>query len=132
MFARGSGRHPAGMTLGTLAALLGALAVAAGAFGAHALKDHLDPAALATWETAARYHLVHALAALYAAERAVRTADGAARAAAAVFLVGIAVFAGSLYALALGAPRILGAVAPVGGATLILGWVLLAVGHRRT
>lgn len=113
-----------GMRLGVLSALLGAVAVALGAFGAHALRGRLEPGDLATFETAARYQLIHALAAVFAAGRAERTrrASGAAIA----FLVGAVLFSGSLYALALGGPRILGAVTPLGGASFILGWLLLA------
>jgi uncharacterized membrane protein YgdD (TMEM256/DUF423 family) len=118
------------MNLGILAALAGAVAVAAGAFGAHALKDRLDPSALATFETAARYHLVHALAAVFAVERAERTGDARARRAAVLFLVGVAVFGASLYGLALGGPRLLGAVAPLGGTAMIAGWLLLASSFR--
>ena len=112
------------MLLGMTAALLGALAVALGAFGAHGLRDRLAPADLAIFETAARYQLVHALAAVFAADRAAR----APRAAGAgwAFVAGAVVFSGSLYAIALGAPRILGAVTPLGGAGLIAGWLLLA------
>ena len=111
------------MRLGVLAALLGALAVALGAFGAHALRGRLEPGDLATFDTAARYQLVHALAAAFAAGRA---GHRGATAAAAAFLAGAVLFSGSLYALALGAPRILGAVTPFGGLALILGWLMVA------
>ena len=112
------------MRLGVVAALLGALGVVLGAFGAHALRDHLSEADRAIWETAARYHLLHALAALVAADRSSR----APRAASAgwAFVVGTLLFSGSLYGLALGGPRLLGAVTPLGGASFILGWLLLA------
>ncbi len=112
------------MNSGLLGALLAALAVAAGAFGAHALRGRLEPAALALFETAARYQLVHALAAVVCADRA--TAGRGSRVPARLFLAGIVLFSGSLYALALGAPRLLGAVTPLGGAAFISGWLMLA------
>ncbi len=112
------------MRLGVVAALLGALAVVLGAFGAHALRGQLAGGDLALFETAARYHLIHALAAALAADRASR----APRASAAgwAFVLGILVFSGTLYGLALGGPRILGAITPLGGLGFIVGWLLLA------
>lgn len=118
------------MRLGTIAAMLAALAVAAGAFGAHALRDRLEPASLATFETAVRYHLVHAFAALFAADRAERLPGSGAGRAAVSLLLGVVLFSGSLYALALGGPRAVGAITPLGGAALMLGWVLLARAFR--
>ena len=114
-----------------VASLLAGLAVAAGAFGAHALRDRLDPAALATFETAARYQLVHALAAAFAADRAARGAGGHSARAALAFLAGVVLFSGSLYVLALGGPRLVGAITPFGGVAFMTGWVLLALGFRR-
>jgi uncharacterized membrane protein YgdD (TMEM256/DUF423 family) len=105
--------------LGAAAALLGALGVAGGAFAAHALQG--DPRAAALMGTAASYQLVHVLAALLALGR-----GRPGRAAALLLLVGCALFSGSLAAMALGAPRWLGAVAPVGGTAFILGWLALA------
>lgn len=115
-----------GMRLGTIASLVALLAVAAGAFGAHALKTQLDAGALATFETAARYQLIHGLAAVFAADRAAREGGAAARSAALAFLVGALFFCGSLYTLALGGPPILGAVAPLGGLGFMTGWGFLA------
>lgn len=112
------------MRLGMTAALLGALAVVLGAFGAHALRDRLGEADRAIFETAARYHLLHALAAVVAAERAARAR--AASTAGWAFVVGILLFSGSLYGMALGGPRLLGAITPLGGVAFILGWLLLA------
>ena len=114
------------MSLGLVAGLLGALGVLAGAFGAHALRERLDAASLGTFETAARYHLIHALAATLAAHRSGSSVGGAARRAGWAFVVGVLVFAGTLYALALGGPRWLGAVTPLGGTALIAGWIALA------
>lgn len=116
--------------LGAIAALAGALSVAAGAFGAHALRDRLSPADLDVFETAVRWHALHALAAV-AVSLAARGPRGAFPAAGFAFVGGILLFSGSLYAIALGAPRALGAVTPVGGALWIAGWVLAAIGFSR-
>ncbi|MBE7452356.1 MAG: DUF423 domain-containing protein [Kofleriaceae bacterium] len=107
-------------------AALAALAIAAGAFGAHGLKKRLDADALAIFETGARYHMYGALAALalgLAAAHGLRTvAPGW------VLVAGTAIFAGTLYALALGGPRWLGAVTPVGGTLMLvaLAWAAVA------
>lgn len=112
-----------------LGALLGGLAVALGAFGAHALKARLAPEKLVTFDTGVRYHFYHALALL-----AVGTAQIALPAAGTLalsgwlFVAGIALFSGSLYWLALGGPRWLGPVTPLGGLALIGGWIALAAG----
>jgi uncharacterized membrane protein YgdD (TMEM256/DUF423 family) len=99
-----------------LAALSGALAVAAGAFGAHGAES--QPA---EWlRTGGQYQLVHAVAALVAARMA-------ARGPAWLFVGGAAVFAGTLYLMALGLPRWLGAITPIGGGALIAGWLWLAI-----
>jgi len=111
----------------TAGGLLGGLAVAAGAFGAHGLKAFLEAhGQAANWETAARYALVHALAtAVVGTLAAVRPAPGLA-AAGCCFLVGTAIFSGCLFALALSGMKLLGAVVPIGGVLLIAGWMLLA------
>lgn len=99
-----------------LAALSGALAVAAGAFGAHGAAD----AKAAEWlRTGGQYQLIHAVAALVALRLD-------AKGPAALFVAGGAIFAVTLYAMAFGAPRWLGAVTPIGGALLIAGWLWLA------
>lgn len=118
------------MNLGLVAGILGALAVAAGAFGAHALRERLDAASLATFETGARYQLLHALAAVGAALRAAAGGGSAARRAGWLFVAGSVVFAGTLYGLALGGPRWLGAITPLGGLALISGWLALAWSFR--
>lgn len=97
-----------------LAALNGLLAVAVGAFGAHAITD---PQAKAWIATGAQYGLGHAVAALVAADRS--------RAAAWAMTLGALLFSGALYALALTQMRWLGAVAPIGGTLMIAGWALL-------
>ncbi|HEX5758384.1 MAG TPA: DUF423 domain-containing protein [Thermoanaerobaculia bacterium] len=110
-----------------IGALLAASAVAAGAFGAHALAARLDARALALWETAARYLMYSglglALLGLFARQA---PASGALRAAGWCLLLGAAIFSGTVFALALGGPRLLGAVTPLGGTLLILGFLLFA------
>ena len=106
-----------------------ALAVALGAFGAHALKSRLAPDMLAIWQTGVTYHAWHALALLALGLLMLHAPDtGPLRIAAWLFVAGIVLFAGSLYALALGAPRAVGAVTPLGGVAFIAGWIALAVG----
>ena len=115
---------PPGRPLLPLAALLGAAAVAAGAFGAHALKVHVTADQLATWNTAVRYHLAHTLVLLVlpvlpAAPRTARLAGW-------LVLAGIVLFSGSLYALVLTGARPLALLTPIGGTTWIAAWLLLA------
>lgn len=116
-------------TIAAVAAACGGLAVLSGAFGAHALRSQLDVAALQVWHTAVDYQFWHALALLgvsFAAPSRWRAA------AAAGFCVGIALFCGSLYALALAAPRVVGAITPIGGLAFIVGWIALAGAFWRT
>jgi uncharacterized membrane protein YgdD (TMEM256/DUF423 family) len=109
-------------------ALWGLVGVGLGAFGAHGLRSVANAQGLAWWETAARYHLFHALAlvglGLLQQHRAGGDWAGYA------LLAGSAVFSGTLYAMALGAPRWLGAVTPLGGLAMMLGWLLLALAAR--
>jgi uncharacterized membrane protein YgdD (TMEM256/DUF423 family) len=112
-----------------LAAGSGALAVMLGAFGAHALKNELDAAALQTWHTAVEYQFWHTLALLAAALAPPSRWRGAC---AVAFAIGIVAFCGSLYALALGAPHVVGAITPLGGACFIAGWIGLAAAFWRT
>ncbi len=114
-----------------LGAGFAALAVVLGAFGAHGLEARLTERALATWQTGVQYHFLHALALLAVAALWARLANGWATTSAIAFVLGIVLFSGSLYALALGAPRVLGAVAPLGGTLFILGWIALAVAALR-
>jgi uncharacterized membrane protein YgdD (TMEM256/DUF423 family) len=107
-----------------IAGLNGALAVLAGAFGAHALGDR--PYASA-FTTGAHYHLIHAVAMAVAALAARGPAKTLAQSAALLFFVGTVLFSGSLYALTLTGVRIIGVVTPLGGLALIAGWVLLAL-----
>lgn len=108
-----------------LGACSGALAVAAGAFGAHALRARLDPRALEVFETAARYQMYHALA-LFAVAWAIGCNRRWGTAAGSLLAGGTVLFSGSLYALALSGQRWLGVVTPFGGTALILGWLCLA------
>jgi uncharacterized membrane protein YgdD (TMEM256/DUF423 family) len=103
-------------------ALLAAAGVALGAFGAHALKATMQPAALGRWETAVQYQMWHAVALVAIG------ANGAARfgAAPALLGAGIVLFSGSLYLMALTELRWFGAVTPIGGMLLIAGWGLIA------
>jgi|SRR5262249_43949390 len=113
-------------TLAIAGALI-ALATAFGAFGAHALKAQLTADKLQVYETAVRYHFLHSLG-LLAMGVLLRSMDGdSLRWSAVLVLTGILLFSGSLYLLTFGAPRILGAVTPVGGLALIAGWALFAV-----
>ena len=109
----------------TMGALLAGLAVAAGAFGAHGLRDRLTPDMLAIFETAVRYQMYHALALLAVAWAATRWPDSSAVLAGWCFVAGIVVFSGSLYVLALTGVRWLGAITPLGGLAFLAGWALL-------
>jgi uncharacterized membrane protein YgdD (TMEM256/DUF423 family) len=117
----------------------GALAVALGAFGAHGLRAYLATVAdgeqrRAWWETAAHYHLVHALAlalAGYLVAKSSGQGSGAAVAAGWCFVAGTVLFSGSLYAMTLTGIRTLGAITPFGGLSLIAGWVLVALSAWR-
>lgn len=101
------------------------LAVAAGAFGAHALRARLTPELLDVWETAARYQTYHALALLAAAWAAGQWPGRTATLAGWLFAAGIVMFSGSLYLLALTGTRWLGAVTPLGGVAFLAGWAAL-------
>ena len=116
--------------------VLGLTAVALGAFGAHGLERALDgapdaAARLDHWETAARYHLAHALAVGLAAWIASTGRPRAGRAAALCFTLGVVLFSGSLYALSLTGARWLGAVTPLGGLAFLAGWAAIIVAAAR-
>lgn len=112
-----------------IAAVLGGTAVAAGAFATHALKPHLSERLLTVFETAARYQMYHALALLLIAlvRHQGLGAPGLLTASGWALIAGTALFSGSLYALALTGQSVLGAVAPIGGGALMVGWGCLAV-----
>jgi uncharacterized membrane protein YgdD (TMEM256/DUF423 family) len=121
------GEATSGRRFFRIGAILGGLGVAAGAFGAHGLRTLVSAEDLVIFETGVRYHLIHALAILAAAWAAGRFPGRAAAVAGWLFVAGIVVFSGTLYAMTLGAPRWLGAVTPLGGVSLIAGWACLAV-----
>ena len=112
-----------------IAAILAGLAVGAGAFASHALKEKLTERALEIFETGARYQMYHALALLMVALLLTRaeTSQNFLTASGSAFIVGIALFSGSLYALSLSGIKWLGAITPLGGVAFIVGWGCLAI-----
>ena len=118
-----------GRRLIAIGAILALLAVAAGAFAAHGLKTVLDAYQLGIFETAARYQMYHAIAIFGVGVLAStnRLPRRWLTIAAVAFCAGIALFSGSLYALALGAPRWFGAITPLGGTLFMLGWLGIAI-----
>jgi len=116
----------------TAGAAFGLAGVAAGAFGAHALKARLEPEALAVFETAVRYQLVHAVVLLATGALAAQFPGRSLRLAVGFFTVGIVLFSGSLYALVLSGVHALGAITPLGGLLFLAGWLCLALGVRGT
>ena len=114
-----------------VAAINGALAVAAGAFAAHALQARLDAHALQLFETGARYHMYHALALGLSAFAMRDLAATSAKAAAGFFLTGILLFSGSLYLLAATGSKLFAMVTPFGGVCFLIGWGFLAFAATR-
>lgn len=116
----------------SFAALSGFAAVALGAFVAHGLKQHLSIESLATFRTGVDYQMYHALALLMVALLFTQQQTSWLKVSGIAFVVGSILFSGSLYALALGAPRILGIITPFGGLSFLIGWVALAIhAYRR-
>jgi uncharacterized membrane protein YgdD (TMEM256/DUF423 family) len=118
----------------TIAALSGFIAVAAGAFGAHSLRDRLSADSLQVFQTGVTYQMYHALALLAVAILLARfSVDGSAWLTAAgwLFIAGTVLFSGSLYLLALSGTTWLGAITPLGGVAFLLGWLALAIGIWR-
>ncbi|HIC55757.1 MAG TPA: DUF423 domain-containing protein [Acidobacteria bacterium] len=107
------------------------LGVILGAFGAHGLRARLSPEMLVVFETGVRYHLIHALGLLAVAWAASRWPGSYVSIAGYLFVAGIFIFSGSLYVLAVTGIRWLGAITPIGGVCLIVGWGLLAIGVLR-
>lgn len=113
----------------SVASILAGLSVAGGAFGAHALKEKLSEQAIEIFQTGARYQMYHSLALLLVglllsraeASQSLLIAAGSA------FILGIAIFSGSLYALSLSGIKWLGAITPLGGVAFIIGWGCLAI-----
>jgi uncharacterized membrane protein YgdD (TMEM256/DUF423 family) len=118
-----------------LGSILGGLAVAAGAFGAHGLDSHFAAGGLTTdesrlldvWETAARYQMYHALALLVVGLLTARQCGMAINIAGTTITLGTLIFSGCLYALVLTGVKVLGAIVPLGGVLMIVGWAALAV-----
>lgn len=125
-----------GRTALLLGAFFGACSVAAGAFGAHALREHLDAYHLQVWNTAAQYEMYHALALLLVAALVAREPQNEStslKASVVCFATGIIIFSTTLYALALTGIKWLGAITPIGGLLLIVGWLcLIAYGTGRS
>ena len=118
-------RTPVNQNWIRIGSLLGLLGVGLGAFGAHALKEVLTPEKLEWWATGVQYQLVHALAVVLTGvlareNRRLHWAAGC-------FTAGVLIFSGTLYAMALGGPRVLGAITPLGGLAFLAGWGLLAL-----
>jgi uncharacterized membrane protein YgdD (TMEM256/DUF423 family) len=111
----------------SIAAVLLALAVALGAFGAHSLRARLDAYSMDVYQRAVLYHFLHALGLLI-----VSTLPRPSQAVCWLLLAGIVLFSGSLYILALTGVRALGAVTPFGGLSFIAAWLLLAFSARRS
>lgn len=116
------------LALGSASAFL---AVAGGAFGAHALRRRLDENLLAVFETGIRYQMYHALALLAVAWAMDRWGGGLVAASGWLFVAGTVVFSGSLYLLALSGQRMFGAVTPIGGVAFLGGWLVLLIGVLR-
>jgi uncharacterized membrane protein YgdD (TMEM256/DUF423 family) len=116
-------------SLGGLSALL---SVAAGAFGAHALRSRLTPEYLTVYETAARYQMYHAFGLLAVAWALSRWPSATAQWAGWLFVIGTVLFSGSLYLLALTGARWLGAVTPLGGVAFLAGWLCLILSAPRS
>ncbi|MEP6898003.1 MAG: DUF423 domain-containing protein [Rhodanobacter sp.] len=120
-------RQPVSTRAALLVGLTGASAVLLGAFGAHALRGTLDTQGSELWHTAVNYHMFHALA---LALTVVVGRGRSARVAMLAFVLGIVLFSGSLYALALGAPHWAGIITPFGGLAFISGWIALGLSLR--
>lgn len=114
-----------------LAAASAFMAVAAGAFGAHGLKSRLEPDLLEVFEVGARYHMYHSLALGLLAVCGLAREDFRIQGPAWCFLAGTLIFSGSLYLLALTGVRWLGAITPLGGLTLLVGWAWFALNGLR-
>ena len=112
-------------------AVSAALAVGLGAFGAHGLEERVEPSELEIWKTGVNYHFLHALGlillGLFLGQRETRSPNSSSGGAAGwCLLLGSIIFAGTLYAMVLGGPRILGAITPIGGLLMIAGWLAFA------
>jgi uncharacterized membrane protein YgdD (TMEM256/DUF423 family) len=115
-----------------LGSLSGLIAVAAGAFGAHTLRDRISVDLLATFETGVRYQMYHALALIAVAWAATRWTNSLVGVAGWLFVLGTLIFSGSLYVLSLTGARWLGAITPLGGVAFMGGWLCLALAAWRS
>ncbi len=113
------------------AGILGLLGVVAGAMGVHALRDTLDARALSTFETGVRFQMYHALALLAVGSLAGRWKTGFVKLSGVLFTAGVVLFSGSLYILAITGIGVFGAIAPLGGLSLMAAWTSLIVGAIR-
>jgi uncharacterized membrane protein YgdD (TMEM256/DUF423 family) len=111
--------------------ILGLLGVVAGAMGVHALRDVLDAKALNTFETGVRFQMYHALALLAVGSLAGRWKTGFVKLSGVLFTAGVVLFSGSLYILAITGIGVFGAIAPLGGLSLMAAWTSLIVGAIR-
>ena len=114
-----------------IGALSAGISVAAGAFGAHALRERVEPRLLEVFETGVRYQMYHALALIAVAWVVSRAPSTVGTAAGWLFLAGTLLFSGSLYAMTFTGIRALGAITPLGGVCFIAGWVCLALASRQ-
>ena len=114
-----------------IGSIAGGLGVSGGAFGAHALKSQLSDDMLAVFETGTRYLLIHAVVLLLVGVLAQRSDARSLRVAGGAFSVGMLIFTGTLWLLAISGIRWLGAITPIGGTALIVGWIALAVAAAR-
>jgi uncharacterized membrane protein YgdD (TMEM256/DUF423 family) len=117
--------NPAGRRALCVGAILGLLGVAAGAFGAHGLRDSVSARDLEIWQTAAHYQQVHAVLLVAVGLLGGRSWSRPLAVCAVLLVAGIVVFAGTLQAMVLGGPRFLGAITPIGGLCLMGGWLCL-------
>ena len=115
-----------------IGAIAAAIGVMLGAFGAHALKPRVDEDLLSIFEIGVRYHMYHALALLAVAWAAGRWPGNWVNTSGWLFVIGILIFSGSLYLMALSGARWLGAITPIGGLCFILGWIALAMAALRS
>lgn len=115
-----------------LGAISAAISVAAGAFGAHALREKVEPRLLEVFETAARYQMYHALALFAVAWAASRAPGSLVSASGWLFVAGTVLFSGSLYAMTFTGIRGLGAITPLGGVCFLAGWICLLVAAARS
>lgn len=111
----------------SFAALSGFLSVCLGAFAAHGLKHYLTAEAIAIWQTGVQYQMYHALALLPVALLYRTQASKTLRLSGLAFILGSVCFSGSLYALALGAPKSIGFITPLGGFCFLIGWAALVI-----